>query len=195
VRWVLVLSIAIISMQGWGQSDPQDRFALTTRQVVRTLSDNGIVVSDDQVCLLAKIVATERDPVLDIQKVEPLGDLWFGNSTGTQSWFKVACHEPGACLPFYAVVSWPAKSIACSNDTFEGSPVVRKTALKPIVAIRMRAGTHATLVMDDDRLHIQIAVISLESGVAGNRIRVASPDHKQVYLAEVVSAHLLKRSF
>jgi flagella basal body P-ring formation protein FlgA len=59
----------------------------------------------------------------------------------------------------------------------------------------MRAGAHATLVMDDARSHIQVAVISLENGIAGHRIRVASLDHKQVYVAEVVSANLLKRSF
>jgi flagella basal body P-ring formation protein FlgA len=67
--------------------------------------------------------------------------------------------------------------------------------LKPNVAITMRAGAHATLVMDDDRAHIQIAVISLENGLAGHRIRVASPDHKQVYVAEVVNASLLRKSF
>jgi flagella basal body P-ring formation protein FlgA len=49
--------------------------------------------------------------------------------------------------------------------------------------------------MDDDRAHIQIAVISLENGLAGHRIRVASPDHKQVYVAEVVNASLLRKSF
>jgi flagella basal body P-ring formation protein FlgA len=67
--------------------------------------------------------------------------------------------------------------------------------LKPNVAITMRAGARATLVMDDDRAHIQIAVISLENGIAGHWIRVASPDHKQVYVAEVVNASLLRKSF
>jgi flagella basal body P-ring formation protein FlgA len=59
----------------------------------------------------------------------------------------------------------------------------------------MRAGAHATLMMDDNRSHIQVTVISLENGVVGHRIRVASPDHKQVYVAEVVSSSLLKGSF
>jgi hypothetical protein len=49
--------------------------------------------------------------------------------------------------------------------------------------------------MDDDRAHIQVAVISLESGIAGHTIRVATPDHKQIYRGEIVSANLLKRSF
>jgi flagella basal body P-ring formation protein FlgA len=59
----------------------------------------------------------------------------------------------------------------------------------------MPAGTHATLVIDDQRSHIQLSVISLENGIAGHRIRVASPDHKQFYVGEVVSARLLKGNF
>jgi len=50
-------------------------------------------------------------------------------------------------------------------------------------------------VMDDARSHVQISVISLENGIAGHRIRVTSPDHKQFYVAEVVSANLVRRSF
>ena len=49
--------------------------------------------------------------------------------------------------------------------------------------------------MDDARAHVELSVVSLENGAAGHKIRVATPDHKQVYLAEVVSANRLKRSF
>ncbi len=59
----------------------------------------------------------------------------------------------------------------------------------------MRPGTHATMVMNDSRMQVQVSVISLESGIAGHKIRVESPDHKKIYVAEVVSANLLKRSF
>jgi hypothetical protein len=49
--------------------------------------------------------------------------------------------------------------------------------------------------MDDQRAHIQVAVISLENGMVGHRIRVATPDHKQTYIGEVVNARLLRGSF
>jgi flagella basal body P-ring formation protein FlgA len=67
--------------------------------------------------------------------------------------------------------------------------------LNPNAVFTIRAGAHATMVMDDERAHIQVAVVSLENGIAGHRIRVASPDHKQIYVAEVVNANLLRRSF
>ncbi len=143
----------------------------------------------------AKVVATDPDPVLDISSVAPLGDGRSAGHSETNSKIKLVCHLPGTCLPFYAIVSWPAETVGHATSALSASPAVAKTALKPNSEITIRAGAHATLVMDDDRAHIQVAVISLENGIAGHRIRVASPDRKQVYVAEVVSAKLLKGSF
>jgi hypothetical protein len=189
-RWIVVLWMAAMTLQGWGQS--QDRFALTARQVARTLADRGIQVADGQVSLAAKVVATEPFPVLDILSVEPLGDRQSAEQSKPRSWVKLACHLPGTCLPFYAIVSAPGGRASSDVST----PVTPGNAmLQPNVGVAMRAGAHATLVMDDSRSHIQVAVISLESGMVGHRIRVASPDHKKVYVAEVVSASLVKGSF
>jgi hypothetical protein len=190
-KWIGMLSIAAMSFTGWSQSQLQDRFAITADQVARVVSAGGIEIAGKQVSLLANVVSAEPDPVLDVLSAEPLGDRWSEGHSGTHSWVKLACHTPGACLPFYAVVSWPRESDGRAPDNSSAPPV----ALKSNVAITMRAGAHATLVMDDDRAHIQIAVISLENGIAGHKIRVASPDHKQVYVAEVVNAILVRKSF
>ena len=190
-KWIAVLSIAAMSLTGWSQSQLQDRFALTADQVAQSVSKRGIEVSGDQVFLLTNVVAKVPDPVLDVLSVEPIGDKWFGGHSGTHSWVKLGCHLPGECLPFYAVVSWPQTPAGRATHQSIASPA----ALKPKKVITMRAGTHATMLMDDDRSHIQIAVISLENGIAGHSIRVTSPDHKQVYVAEVVNASLLRKSY
>lgn len=187
------LVLAAFCVPGLGQS--QDRFALSARQVAQTLSEKGMQIDGDQVSLLANVVATEPNPVLDIFSVEPLGDQPPGEQSGTHVWVRVACHEPNICLPFYAAVTLPKETAGGTSNIANVSSAIRKAALKPNAVITMRAGAHATLMMDDDRSHIQIAVISLESGIAGHRIRVASPDHKRVFVAEVISAHLLRRSF
>jgi hypothetical protein len=189
-KWVAALSIAVMSLTGWGQPQPQDRFALTADIVARSISKGGIEVVGDQVTLLANVVANEPNPELDVLSVESLSDRWSGEHSGTHSWVKLGCHLSSVCLPFYALVSWPQKPAGHTIDTSIASPA----ALKP-KAITMRAGAHATLLMDDDRSHIQIAVISLENGIAGHSIRVTSPDHKQVYVAEVVNASLLRKSY
>jgi len=194
-RWLSVVLMAAMSMPGWGQYQLQDRFALTAGQVARALSGSGMQTTDQQVSFLARVVATEPDPALDILSVEPLGKEQLAQHSPARSWVKLGCHLPGECLPFYAIVSWSETTAHPATTTSSPSPVTRNMMFDPKSEITMRAGTHATLVMDDDRSHIQVAVISLENGMAGQRIRVSSPDHKQVYFGEVVNARLLRGSF
>jgi hypothetical protein len=150
------------------------------------------------VSLLANVVATEPNPLLDVLSVNPLSDLGTGVRAEARSSVKMACHLPDQCLPFYVLVTWVREAdgdMAKATGASTPAASARSGAFGPIEAITMRAGTHATLVMDDHRAHIQVAVISLENGMAGHKIHVTSPDHKQIYVGEVVSANLLKRSF
>jgi hypothetical protein len=200
-RWIPICFMAAMGVAGWGQSQPQEHFALTARQVARALSERGIQTADEQVSLLARVVATKPNPILDILSVATLGEGQFRE----RSRVKLACRLPGDCIPFYVIVSWPESAVGPATLASSTSPIVRNAVshASPVVSnvllnasdITMRVGAHATLVMDDHRSHIQVAVISLENGMAGHRIRVASPDHKQVYFGEVVNASLLKGSF
>jgi hypothetical protein len=197
-RLIAILLAATAALSGWGQSpsqaQAQNHFVVTAHQVARTLSDRGMSIADDHVSLLANVVATEPNPVLEILSIKPWGAGASGPQSGSRSLIELACHSPGACLPFYAVVTGqgpPAKTPAAASVT---SPIAANTRHATFNAI-MRAGTHATLIMEDKRSHVQLTVISLENGNAGDKIHVASPDHKQVYLAEVVNANLLKRSY
>lgn len=194
-RWMSVLLMVSISLPGWGQSKPQDHFPLAPHQVAQSLSVNGVQVADEQVSLLAKVVAKEQNPALDILSVEPLGNRTSVKRSEAGSLVKLACHRPGVCLPFFAIVRWPEGTAGRASNPSGSSSASRIDALNPNAVFTIRAGAHATMVMDDERAHIQVAVVSLENGIAGHRIRVASPDHKQIYVAEVVNANLLRRSF
>lgn len=187
--------VAAMGMAGWGQSQLQDRFALTSAQVARALCAGGMQTTEEQVSMLTTVVATEPDPSLDILSVEPPGKGRSAQHSLVRSQVRLACHLPGKCLPFYAIVSWAEPTTGPAANPSNVSPVNRNIMFNPDREITMRAGTHATLEMDDDRSHIQLTVISLENGMAGHRIRVSSPDHKQVYFGEVVSASLLRGSF
>jgi hypothetical protein len=197
-KWVAVLVLAGFSVSGWGQthvkSFSQYRFAITAQEVAQTLSDRGVRVENQQVTLLARVVATDPHPVLDVIRVEPVGGRPAKGNTEARSLVKLACHMPGTCLPFFAMVNF-------QDEVVEAAPGVSRVSLAPkerlksLAPIAIRAGAHATLVIDDGRSHIEMSVISLESGNVGSRIRAASPDHKQIYIAEVVSANMLKRSF
>lgn len=192
-KFITALLMAAMSLPAWVQSaaQAQGRFPLTERQVAQALSSNGIDTSDEQVTLLAKVVAAEPSPSLEVLSVEQLPGRSLGLHRGSRSLVKIGCHTVATCLPFYSIVNRPeAAPVSGSVSPAAGTP-----ALKQNTAIVMRAGTHATLVMNDARAHVEIAVVSLENGIAGHMIHVASPDRKKVYVAEVVSANLLKRSF
>jgi hypothetical protein len=191
-KWIAGMLMMAMCVAARGQSQPQGRFALTAAQIAHTLSGKGIQIEAGQVSLLANVVATEPQPLLDVLSVEPLSDRWSGQHSEARSLVKLACHLPGTCLPFYAIVSSSGGAAGTAKSALAATG---NAALKPNATVTMRAGTHAMLVMDDDRAHIQVAVVTLESGAVGHRIRVASPDHKQFYIGEVVSANLLKRSF
>ena len=193
-RWLSVSLMAAITTLGWGQSQPQNRFALTAGQVARALSGKGMPTVDGQVSLLTRVVATEPDPALDIVSVAPFSKGLVAGRSTVRWRVKLACHVAGKCLPFFVIVSWP-QSATGPATSISTSSFHRNMLTGPNSQITMRAGSRATLVMDDQRSHIQVAVISLQNGMAGHRIRVSSPDHKQVYFGEVVSANLLRGSF
>lgn len=197
IQWMPALLMVAMGLPGGVQSacHAQGRFPLTAHMVAQTLRGNGIQTADEQVTLLARVVASKPLPVLDILSVEPLGDPSWGKRRDASVLVKLACHEPGACLPFYSIVSRPGATLESMPSARGVSPAAGYSALKSQNRIIMRPGTHAMLVMDDARMHVQVEVISLESGIAGHKIRVESPDHKKIYVAEVVSANLLKRSF
>jgi hypothetical protein len=192
-RWIPFLLIAATGVPVSLQAQSQDRFALNAAQVARALSESGIQTTGEQVSLLTRVVATEPSPKLDILSVEKLGNGSLAEHS-VRARVKLACHLPGKCLPFYVMMSSPQtvagpKTVVSSTSAF-GNPLVNANS-----EVTMKAGTHATLLMDDQRAHIQVAVISLENGMVGHRIRVATPDHKQTYVAEVVNARLLRGSF
>lgn len=192
MQWVAVLAIAGAAAAAAAQSSSaprqQDHYAIGVSHVAQALSKRGVPIADNQVSLLANVTATSPQPALDVLSVEPFGDRAQGRTL-----VKLVCHEPRMCLPFYAVVSAAGVSGPGSAQTV-GSPSAPLMALKPDAAIVIHAGARAMLIMDDERMHIRMVVVALENGVAGRTIRVASPDHKQFYQAQVIGANLLRRT-
>jgi hypothetical protein len=190
-RWIPFLLMAAIGVTVQAQSQSQNRFPLTAAQVALAVSASGMQTTAGHVSLLTRVVATEPEPVLDVLSVETLGKGPLAEQSDVRLRVKLACHVAGKCLPFYAIVSSPPSTIGTANTV----STVTNTMWNAHTEIAMKAGTHATLMMDDQRSHIQVAVVSLENGIVGHRIHVTSPDHKQTYVGEVVNARLLRGSF
>jgi hypothetical protein len=192
-RWIPILLMAATTVPQRAQSESPDHFVLTAPQVAQALSIDGLPAAGEQVSLLTKVVATDPSPLLDILSTESLANSVQAGHATARVRVKLACHVPGTCLPFYAIVSRPQSTAGLITIGPGASPATAGS--KPKNDITMPAGTHALLVMDDQRSHIQVVVVSLESGKTGSRIRVASPDGKRTYVGEVVGPTLLRGSF
>jgi hypothetical protein len=191
--WIPLMLVNALCGPGWGQTAPTPHFTLTASQIARVLSEKGVPTEDKQVSLPAAVVATQPDPTLEVMGIEKLGNAEPGEHIPVRSRVKLACRTAEGCLPFYAIVTWPEGTAWTTSITSSPGPVAK--ALPGNSEVSMPAGAHATLVLDDQRSHIQVSVVSLENGIVGHKIRVASPDHKKFYVGEVVSSTLLKGSF
>jgi hypothetical protein len=188
--WVPFLLMAAMGAAPPAPSQSQNHFPLTEAEVALAVSASGMPTASECVSLLTRVVATEPAPVLDVLSVETLGKE--SRDHENVRWrVKLACHVAGKCLPFYAIVSLPPAAAGADKPL----PALANTAWSRHSEITMKAGTHATLMIDDQRSHIQVAVVSLENGIVGHRIHVASLDHKQTYIGEVVNERLLRGSF
>lgn len=193
-RFAVVLAIGSVSI-AQGQLRAKERFTPSaghlTGAIVKALAERGVKVESRDVALLATVVSRNPAPALDVLSWAVVE----GHAAGSEhprSMVRVACHEAGECLPFYAVVNWAdgagVSSGAARSEIFRRG--VRAGA--PMV---MRSGARATLLMEDGRAHVEISVVSLESGEVGKTVRVQTPDRKRTFSGEIVSASLLKGAF
>jgi hypothetical protein len=163
-----------------------DRAIITTAQIAAAITDAGLKVSEEQVTLLADVVAKTSTPALQVQSMERWGDHRLR--------VRLACATSDQCLPFMV-------SVRCSQDC---SPHPASGGARPMSAgvnetrrtipgaYVVRAGSSATLRIDGGHVHIELSVICLENGAAGQTIRVASNDRSRTYTAQVVDGTLLR---
>jgi flagella basal body P-ring formation protein FlgA len=59
----------------------------------------------------------------------------------------------------------------------------------------LRAGAHATLILEDERLHIRVPVICVSGGAPGDKIRVTTINRHQTFEAVILNADELRGSF
>lgn len=196
--WILAVSVA-------NAQQLRPRFPVTSAQIVSAMQNREMSTRNVQVRLPGPITSSVADPALEIQSVSQI------NSHEMR--LRIACLERADCLPFFVVVtstdelassSLPVKSAPPTVGTEHPSSLVKNSA-EAISAQSvssksatsgeppiLRSGAPATLGFDGDHLHVRVEVICLQSGAAGDKIRVTTPDHKQIYVAEIVAPTLLK---
>jgi hypothetical protein len=156
-------------------------YSISSDQVSRALGNAGIRVDAKDVSLSAEVVSSKPGAVLKVLEIHP------APAAREMLLVRIACQEAGACLPFSASVKWSGDPATLAMGSRHASAAAAVTS-PPCIG----AGAHAMLVITRDRSQIQISVLTLQSGSAGQVIRVATPDRKQIYRAKVIDSHLLE---
>ncbi len=193
----LLLPVTLLTLSaafaGNAQLRPRDRFPITTDQVaaklVATFAQKGITLHSEQIALSASVTATEEAPALEVRSVEKLGSLRTSPAESTSSAVKLACFKASVCLPFYAVVT--QSGVDGNTSLAKNEPqIASDTSLH--AAPLVKSGEHVTLLVDSGTAHIQMSVVSMQSGALNQQIKVRSVDHKQIFSAQVISATVVK---
>jgi hypothetical protein len=184
-----------------GAASPQQgnaRFALRPAQVELAMERIQLPTRRVQVKLAAAVTSSSADTRLEIKSVTLISPR--------EMRLRIVCSDVSECLPFFALATYPesidtaklplqlADKAAGVEQAVHDAKKVETSASAASTPV-MRSGSPATLDLDSNKVHVSIAVVCLESGAAGDKVRVATRDHKLVYVAEVVNSKLLKGTF
>ncbi len=156
------------------------RNAVSARQVADAMAVAGIDVNASQIELLPG-PSTEANASLRVVSVND-------RATGAMK-VKLRCLNNRECLPFYVLVHG-GNGMKLRDARERESAAAAASPVQNVV----RGGDHATLILESADSRMSLPVICLQSGVRGQTIQVASPDHRRHFNAEVVATGMLKGS-
>jgi hypothetical protein len=146
----------------------------------------GMKVSPQQVMLLADVTARISAPGLQVESMERWGDARMK--------VRLNCSDPSACLPFIVAVRWSPQSTLLPVAATQRSSAAMTAPRPDVSSTVVRSGAPVILLLDGGRVHIRLSAVCLESGAAGQAIRVVSKDHRQTYTAVVVDGSTVRAS-
>ena len=161
------------------------RFPLSTATVARALQNAGVAVEESAVTLPLKIATSSANPNLVLSGAEALPSARLR--------VRLACNDPRDCLPFFAMVQCADENAAkCAASTHLSSSFGPNLPIRIADTPALRPGDHAMLLLEDKQMQISLPVLSIDGGRLGSTVRVSSMDHKNTYLATIVSAQVVR---
>ena len=184
-RFAYILPGFIVAATALPAAAASASHTISIEQISSAISDAGMPISPEEITLLSQVRATTDAPRLKVRSIQ--------NGSDHAAIVRIECENPGECLPFFVKtrLSQNAGSATAPPILSPSLAVATRNASRAIV---VRAGTQAVLLLEGDRVHIRITVVCIDNGTSGEKIRVRSIDNRQLYVAEVVDATLLKGS-
>lgn len=176
LAWAVVAFVSVMpAVSQTGAAAPSN----LAQRVVDALALTGIVVGPQQIELLSGTHNARESERVRVVSVT--------DSTAGTAKVKLRCPDNHDCLPFYVLVHSLART-GVGSARMAAPPVVGAGSAQNVI----RGGDRATLVLESPDSRMSFPVICLQSGALGQTIRVASPNRRQVFDAEVIASGLLK---
>jgi hypothetical protein len=158
---------------------------VTADQILSAVAAARVPVRSAEVEFLAPVVLNQPDAMLKLSHIE--------KSQGDSAVARIACANPGECLPFFVILHWSdAQERVAVLGPLRSQPVRESSTPRISRPMLVRAGHAATLLMQNGTMRITTQIICLQNGAMGEEIRISSLDHKRITTAEVVDSGLLK---
>lgn len=148
------------------------RVAVSREQIADAMQSAGLTAAPAQLQLLSNVTSLPGAK-LRVAKVT--------KQSSETALAELSC-AARRCLPFYVLVhdtQLEHNHAAFPRSSTNGT----SAAVRPLIV----RGTPVTLLMEGANSRIILPVVSLEGGRQGEIIKVASPDRKRTYRAEIVS--------
>jgi len=160
-----------------GQSTP--RFAISTQQIVDAMATAGLTANLTQIEFLSDVSANSDHAAIQVVSMARRG-------AGTAI-VKLRCRDNQECLPFYVLIRG-FKNTPRIQLAGDRQPVLETATLSQMI----RGGDRATLILENADYRISMPVVCLQDGARGQKIRVASRDHRRFFEGEVIGTGMLK---
>jgi hypothetical protein len=180
IVWLTGLCLA--AQVGASAQTSVERIPVSREQVADAMRSAGVETRADQVQVLANVTTTPGATLRVVKKIKESSSAVLA---------ELVCRGPRQCLPFYALIHSDSAAMAVTKSTEARQTLISaKSGVEahPLVG----RGQPVTLILEHADFRIVLSAICLEAGIHGQTIRVASPDRKRLYSAEVVSNKIVR---
>lgn len=190
---LFALAFPLVASLAFAQKQEGVRYPMKEAMIANFLQSTGITVTSSQVHLPMIVTAITPEPQLEIMAAQRVnkGEMRF----------ELHCRGSAECLPFDALVdnadtpgfgravdikSRPDGSVAEVGQGNKTGKKILYTKREDGTPIHVRVGARVMLLIEEGPMQIHVPAVAIDSGSAGEVVRVCLVNRKKVIRAQVI---------